>query len=84
MKMLTVRLPDSLISQIENESRSRRVSKSDIVRERLTHYPRGAKSRSTFDAVADLIGSIDDSSKHVSANKKRYLRDAGYGRRRPR
>jgi hypothetical protein len=36
MKTLTVRLPEALVSQIEHESRARGLSKSDIVRERLT------------------------------------------------
>lgn len=35
MKSLTVRLPDVLARRIEQESLARRVSKSDIVRERL-------------------------------------------------
>ena len=35
MKTLTVRLPDVLARRIEQESLTRRVSKSDIVRERL-------------------------------------------------
>ncbi len=35
MKTLTVRLPDVLARRIEQESAARRVSKSDIVRERL-------------------------------------------------
>ena len=55
MKTLTVRLPDSLVLEIERESQSRRVSKSDIVRERL-HQPQraAAAGRST----SDLIGPI--------------------------
>ena len=36
MKTLTVRLPEDLIAQIEAESRRRRLSKSDVLRERLT------------------------------------------------
>jgi hypothetical protein len=35
MKTLTIRLPDVLARRIEQESVARRVSKSDIVRERL-------------------------------------------------
>ena len=35
MKTLTIRLPDVLAKRIEQESLARRVSKSDIVRERL-------------------------------------------------
>jgi len=36
MKRLTVRLPEALVSEIEAESRKRMISKSDVVRERLT------------------------------------------------
>jgi Arc/MetJ-type ribon-helix-helix transcriptional regulator len=36
MKTLTVRLPEALVAQIEAESRRRNLSKSDVVRERLT------------------------------------------------
>jgi Arc/MetJ-type ribon-helix-helix transcriptional regulator len=36
MKILTVRLPDALVAEIEAEARRRTISKSDVVRERLT------------------------------------------------
>ena len=36
MKTLTVRLPEGLVAEIEAESRGRRPSKSDVVRERLS------------------------------------------------
>jgi len=35
MKTLTVRLPDAMAKQVEEQSLARRVSKSNIVRERL-------------------------------------------------
>jgi Arc/MetJ-type ribon-helix-helix transcriptional regulator len=35
MKTLTVRLPESVVAEIDAESRKRKVSKSGIVRERL-------------------------------------------------
>jgi len=55
MKTLTVRLPDSLVTEIEHESQSRRVSKSDVVRERL-HQPRRAPASSG--GMNELIGDI--------------------------
>jgi hypothetical protein len=81
MKTLTVRLPDKLAAQIEAESRARKVSKSDIVRDRLI----SAKSRhaSPLDDIADLIGSVKGLPADLSANKKRYLK-AGYGLKRSR
>jgi Arc/MetJ-type ribon-helix-helix transcriptional regulator len=59
MKTLTVRLPDSLVLEIERESESRRVSKSDVVRERL-HGP--LRSAAAGGNMRDLIGHILDAS----------------------
>jgi Arc/MetJ-type ribon-helix-helix transcriptional regulator len=86
MKILTVRLPEDLFAQIEAESRRRRLSKSDVVRERLTQTRRRSRgNRSTLlDAVADVIGSVDELPPDLSARKKKYLRSTGYGRKRPR
>jgi len=41
MKVLTVRLPEPLAAEIESESRRRKLSKSDVVRERLEAAGRG-------------------------------------------
>jgi len=38
MKTLTVRLPEPLVADIEEESRGRKISKSDVVRERLAGF----------------------------------------------
>jgi len=85
MKMLTVRLPAPLVAQIEAESRARRISKSDVVRERLKAKPSGrSRGEERLDTVADLIGSVDGLPADLSANKKHYLRTTGYGSKRPR
>jgi Arc/MetJ-type ribon-helix-helix transcriptional regulator len=85
MKTLTVRLPEPLVAQIEAESRGRRCSKSDIVRERLLRADRPKRRHSTpLDAIADLIGSVDALPADVSARKKRYLKATGYGQTRTR
>ena len=83
MKTLTVRLPEDLVAQIEEESRRRQLSKSDVVRERLTETKRSRGNRSTLlEAAADLIGSVDKLPPDLSARKKKYLRSSGYGRKR--
>jgi Ribbon-helix-helix protein, copG family len=85
MKPLTIRLPDALITQIEAESRRRKISKSDIVRERLAEGARLTQLRPpALDAIADLIGSIDELPADLSASKKSYLQSSGYGRKRSR
>jgi Arc/MetJ-type ribon-helix-helix transcriptional regulator len=82
MKTLTVRLPETLVAQIEAESRERRLSKSDIVRERLSMTT--ARPDASLAAIADLIGSVDGLPPDLSANTKDYLKATGYGHKRPR
>jgi Arc/MetJ-type ribon-helix-helix transcriptional regulator len=74
MKTLSVRLPEPLVAEIEAESRGRKCSKSDVVRERLQHGGPARRARSTqLSAISDLIGSVDGLPTDLSAQKKRYL-----------
>lgn len=85
MKTLTVRLPDTLVAEIEAESRGRKLSKSDVVRERLSNGKRSrSETTAPLDAVRDLIGSVDDLPADLSARTKEHLRRTGYGQKRPR
>jgi hypothetical protein len=85
MKTLTVRLPEPLVSENEAESRGRKCSKSDIVRERLQGGARPARRESAaLDAIADLIGSVDGLPANLSAHKKRQLKATKYGKKRTR
>lgn len=83
MKSITVRLPDSIVDDIEAEARKRKVSKTDIVRERLSRNMDNANVSQSLEAIADLLGSIDDLPADLSSRTKEYLR-AGYGRKRDR
>jgi Arc/MetJ-type ribon-helix-helix transcriptional regulator len=79
MKKLTVRLPRLVVAQIEAESRSRKVSKSEVIRERLTlteKMPR--RGRRALDGIADLIGSVDALPCDLSKRTKKYLRSTSY------
>jgi Arc/MetJ-type ribon-helix-helix transcriptional regulator len=83
MKTLTVRLPEELAAQIEAESRGRKISKSDVVRERLSRAARRARSRPELaDSLADVVGSVDELPADLSERKKDYLKRTGYGRKR--
>jgi len=84
MKTLTVRLPEALAADIEAESKKRRVSKSDIVRERLERARKAIELPPALDGIADLIGSVDGLPSDLSARKKDYLKLWGYGGKRPR
>jgi len=83
MKTITVRLPELLAGEIEAEARQRKVAKSDVIRERLS-VPAGIRKSPTFDAIADLVGSVDGLPADLSARTKHYLKVTGYGRKRPR
>jgi Arc/MetJ-type ribon-helix-helix transcriptional regulator len=85
MKTLTVRLPEPLVADIEEESRSRKISKSDVVRERLQLAPRLRRRRiASLNAIADLVGSVDGLPSDLTGHKKAYLRATGYGQKRSR
>ena len=85
MKTLTVRLPESLVAEIEAESRERQLTKSIVVRERLLHVPRRSRRLpGSLAAVADLIGSVSGLPADLSANKKGHLKASGYGQKRHR
>ena len=80
---LTVRVPQRIAADIARESRERRVSKSDVMRERIECAGKLALSSPLAD-IADLIGAIDCGPPDLSARKKHYLRATGYGRNRNR
>lgn len=84
MKTLTVRLPEALAAQIEAESRARKVSKSDVVRERLSLAGSQRTQPALLEAISNLIGSVDGLPADLSARKKKYLKATGYGQKRPR
>jgi Arc/MetJ-type ribon-helix-helix transcriptional regulator len=85
MRTLTVRLPETLVAQIEAESRQRNLSKSDVVRERLTGAEGLRRPRpASLDAIADLVGWVDDLPRDLSARTKKRLKSTGYGDKRAR
>ena len=84
MKTLTVRVPDAVVAEIETAARARRVTKSDVIRERLSSPSTTADPRPpSLQAIAHLIGSVKGLPADLSASKKKYLK-AGYGRKPPR
>jgi len=85
MKTIVVRVPDRLAAQIEAESRTRKISKSEIVRERLNGVAQSNRDvPPSYQDIADLIGSVDGLPSDLAARKKHYLRATGYGRKRHR
>ena len=85
VKTLTIRLPAQLLSEIEAEGRRRKISKSDVVRERLMSATaaRGV-GQTSFEAILDLIGSVDKLPADLSTRVRAHLKATGYGRKRSR
>jgi hypothetical protein len=85
MKTLTVRVSDRIVAELAAESRVRKISKSDIVRERLDNGKRSISDVPKFyQDIADLIGSVEGLPTDLAARKKHYLKTTGYGRKRHR
>ena len=74
VKTLTIRLPDSLLTEIEQESQARRISKSDVARDwlRQRRIP-AAKGGSMRDLIGDLMGSVKGLPSDLSSNKQKHL-----------
>ncbi len=61
MRTLTLKLPESLLERLEEESRARRANKSARVRaalERELSAPTAKEKPSCYDLTRDLAGSI--------------------------
>lgn len=84
MKSLTVRLPEPLVREIESEAYGRGISKSDVVRERLTRRAAAGPPADPTAVIADLVGSVGGLPADRSAGRKAHLRATGYGEKRPR
>jgi len=82
-----------IVAEIESESPARKMSRSDIVRERLQgRHTAARRSLTMAEAAADILRKIDEEARmtahlprrDISANKKKYLREWGYGKNRSR
>ena len=89
MKTTAFRLPENLVAALDAEATRRRMSRSDVVRERLQTYAAPAAppaAPSFLDVAGDIVGSVGEDGLPVdlSARKKHYLKMWGYGKERDR
>ena len=73
MKTLTIRLPEALARRLEQESLARRVSKSDIVRERLAALPPARPAHPLADLLAEMDRAPVTGPKRNGARDKKRL-----------
>ena len=86
MKSLTIRLPDEMAERLEQESRDRGVSKSDLVRERLSQ---AAPSQPVERSVSDILEAAWENRasarrRQFRSSHKRRVADAIRGKKLPR
>jgi hypothetical protein len=79
MHTISLKLPESLLARLEQESRARRVNKSALVRaalERELAPPTVKEQPSCYDLARDLAGSIKGLPKDIATNPK-YMKGFG-------
>lgn len=79
MQTISLKLPAELHARLVMEAKSRRVTKSQVLRESLeTALDANASGRqpSCFDLASDLAGSIGGLPKDLATNPK-YMNDFG-------
>jgi hypothetical protein len=69
MKIISVKLPESLARWLEQESAASRRSRSEIIREALEQRRQGTGEPTVADVLADLVGTIDG-PKDLSTNPR--------------
>jgi hypothetical protein len=79
MQTISLKLPDSLLERLEEESRLRQTNKSAVVRAALERelFPKTTgKSPSCYDLARDLAGSVKGLPKDLAPNPK-YMEGFG-------
>jgi hypothetical protein len=79
MRTISVKLPDELLSQLAKEAKSRRVTKSSLVRESLVkglYEQPSTCAGSCYDLARDLAGTVKGLPKDLADNPK-YMEGFG-------
>ncbi len=80
MRIISVKLSEDLLAQLEDEAKARRVTKSRLVREsleRALHKRPASRAVSCYDLARDLAGSVKSLPEDLADNPK-YME--GFGR----
>jgi len=80
MRTISLKLPDDLLAQLSQAAKTRRVTKSSIVRESLKKTLRervSSRTASCYDLARDLAGSVKGLPKDIATSLK-YM--DGFGR----
>lgn len=81
MKTITIRLPEPLLADIDLEARTRNISRSVVIRERVQRQQkRAVRPAAHLEPIDDLIGSVNGLPADLSSRIDWYLQATGYGR----
>ena len=71
---ISLRLPESLVAQIDREADHRRTSRTDLIREILEQHVRVAATPDhPYARVSDLVGSLTGGPPDLGAGHREYL-----------
>ena len=76
---MTLKLPEDLFAEITSEARARNISKSQVVRERLSKRRTPKSKASLWDQMDDLVIQSDSLPADLSSNKA-HLKSYGQNR----
>jgi len=79
MRIISLKLPEDLLADLEREAKARRVSKSALVRESVEEALRNRPRRgaaSCYDLARDLAGSVKGLPRDLASNPK-YMEGFG-------
>jgi Ribbon-helix-helix protein, copG family len=79
MQTISLKLPDDLLAELEREARTRRITKSVLVRKSLHAALRGRpgpRSASCYDLARDLAGTVKGLPRDLAHNPK-YMEGFG-------
>ncbi len=79
MQTISLKLPDNLLAELERQARTRRVTKSVLIRESLDAALREAPRRSApscYDLARDLAGTVKGLPRDLVHNPK-YMHGFG-------
>jgi len=79
MRTMTLKVPEDLFAEITSEARSRNISKSQVVRERLAKRRNPKGKGSLWNQIEDLVIQSDSLPADLSSNKA-HLRSYGQNR----
>lgn len=75
MKTVSIKVSEALLRRIRAVAKSRRISKSALIRECVESALRTRKTVSCLDLMGDAVGSLKGAPRDLSTNKE-YLRRA--------